>query len=77
LFQRIPADSDEKIKKYNEILSKLDLLDEKKKRTFDVKELRKIIEKEYYKGFNIVLFNQDNGFGEPIYTFSPQEKSIM
>ncbi len=49
MFKRIDASSDEKINKYQEILSQLDVLDENNRWTNDVRELRKILEAEYYK----------------------------
>lgn len=48
-FQKIDPSSDQKINKYNEIVNKLDTLDVNNKWTYDVNELRKILETEYYK----------------------------
>jgi len=76
-FQKIDASSDQKIKKYNDIVNKLDILDENNKWTFDVNELRKILETEYYKGFNIVLANNDSFFKEQLYAFTQQEKNTF
>ena len=47
LFQRIPVESDDKVAKYNEIVAKLDTLQAQDKWTFDVVELRSILEREY------------------------------
>ena len=49
MFKRIDPASDEKIKKYQEIVHELDLLTENKRRVNDVAELRAILEKEYYQ----------------------------
>ncbi len=75
MFKKIDPSSDQKIKKYNEIVSQLDILDSNNRRTYDVAELRKILEKDYYEGFNIVLANNDSFFKEPVYLFTQQEKN--
>jgi hypothetical protein len=49
LFKKIDPSSDQKIMKYNEIIEKLDLLESNNRWTYDVNELRKILETEYYK----------------------------
>jgi hypothetical protein len=49
LFKKIDPSSNEKIKKYNEIIAQLDLLENSNRWTYDVAELRKILETEYYK----------------------------
>lgn len=77
LFKKIDPSSDQKIKKYNEIVAQLDILQENNRRTYDVAELRKILETEYYKGFNIVLANTDTFFKEPVYQFTQQEKNTF
>lgn len=76
-FQKIDPSSDQKIKKYNEIVNKLDTLDANNKWTYDVNELRKILETEYYKWFNIVLANNDSFFKEQLYAFTQQEKNTF
>lgn len=77
LFKKIDPSSDQKIKKYNEIVAQLDILQENNRRTYDVAELRKILETEYYKGFNIVLANTDAFFKEPVYVFTQQEQNTF
>ncbi len=77
MFQKIDASSDQKIKKYNTIVQNLDLLDENNKWTYDVTELRKILESEYYKWFNIVLANNDSFFNDSVYEFTQQEKNTF
>ena len=76
-FKRMDASSNEKIKTYNEILAQLDLLEEHNRWANDVAELRKILESEYFKWFNIVLANNDSIYGDQIYSFSQQEKNIF
>lgn len=46
-FKRIDPSSEQKIKKYNEIIAQLDLLEKNNKWTVDVKKLRGILEKDY------------------------------
>jgi hypothetical protein len=46
-FKRIDPSSEQKIKKYNEIVAQLDLLEKNNKWTVDVKKLRGILEKDY------------------------------
>jgi hypothetical protein len=77
LFQRIAADSDDKIVKYNDIVAKLDILQWQDKWTFDVVELRKILEKEYVKWFNIIALTPNSGFSNPVFGFGRQEKEIL
>jgi len=77
MFQKIDASSDQKIKKYNTIVENLDILDQNNKWTYDVTELRKILESEYYKGFNIVLANNDSFFKDSVYEFTQQEKNTF
>lgn len=76
-FKRRDASSDEKIKKYHEIMSQLDLLTERNRWVEDVAKLRNILETEYYKWFNITLINSDALLGDPMYEFSQQEKNIF
>lgn len=56
-FQRLDASSNEKIVKYKEISDQLNLLQQKNKRPNDVVELKKILQSEYNKGFNIIYVN--------------------
>ncbi|MBP7848011.1 hypothetical protein KA013_02195 [Patescibacteria group bacterium] len=77
MFKKIDPSSDQKIKKYNEIVSQLDILESNNRWTYDVAELRKILEKDYYEGFNIVLANNDSFFKEPVYLFTQQEKNTF
>lgn len=77
MFKKIDPSSDQKIKKYNEIVSKLDVLDSNNRWTYDVAELRKILEQDYYEWFNIVLANNDSFFNEPVYLFTQQEKNTF
>lgn len=77
LFQRIPVESDDKVAKYNEIVAKLDTLQAQDKWTFDVVELRSILEREYLQWFNISLLTPESGFSDPIYGLSAQEKDLL
>ena len=77
MFKRIDPSSDQKIKKYQEVIWQLDLLEVNNRRTNDVRELRKILESEYYKWFNIVLAHNDSFLQEPVYKFTQQEKNTF
>ena len=76
-FNQIEANSDEKIKAYNMIVWRLDMLEEKDLRAYDVSELRSIVEKNYKEWFNIKLVNSVDQMWDPVYTFSQQEKNNM
>lgn len=49
MFQGMDPTSEEKSIKYNEILSKLDVLESKGRRLEDVTQFRKLLQSEYYK----------------------------
>lgn len=53
-FQTMDVTSDEKSIKYNDIVKKLDLLEENWRWLEDVESLRWIVENDYYKWFNII-----------------------
>ncbi|MFA7718066.1 MAG: hypothetical protein WC875_05105, partial [Candidatus Absconditabacterales bacterium] len=53
LFQSMDPTSEEKSMKYHDILEKLNVLESKGRRPEDVAQLKKVLESEYYKGFNI------------------------
>lgn len=75
LFRRMPVSSDEKVRKYQEILAKLDLLDQRWRWTHNVQELRQILDEEYLKWFNIVsVSNISNDY---VYTFDWSEKEVL
>lgn len=76
-FKRIDHSSDQKIKKYNEIIAQLDLLEKNNKRTVDVKKLRTILEKDYLDGFNIESINDLTEKMQLVYTFTQQEKNTL
>lgn len=76
-FKRIDPSSELKIKKYNEIVAQLDLLDENKKWTLDVKKLRWILEKDYLEGFNIESVLDFEQSSTLLYTFSQKEKNTI
>lgn len=76
-FQNMPATSDQKAVVYESIVDKLDVLDDNDKRTNDVSELRKILETQYYQGFNILLVNNESFFKDPVYSFTQKEKNIL
>ena len=57
--------SEEKAMKYHDILEKLDILETKGKRTEDVAQLKKVLQSEYYKGFNISYISSLSKFDDP------------
>ena len=65
MFQGMDPTSEEKSLKYNEILSKLDVLQSKERRLEDVAQFRKLLQSEYYKGFNIVYVSSMAKFDDP------------
>lgn len=64
MFQGMDPTSEEKSIKYNEILSKLDTLQSKWRWLEDVAEFRKVLQSEYYKGFNIVYVSSLTKFDD-------------
>ncbi len=54
MFQGMDPTSEEKSVKYQEILGKLDTLQSKGRWLEDVAQLKKLLQSEYYKGFNII-----------------------
>lgn len=75
IFRKMDASSDEKYKKYEDISNKLGLLEQKNKWTYDVKELKNVLNTEYYKWFNIALFN-DLAWSQ-VYKFDDNEVSWL
>lgn len=76
-FQNMDPTSEQKWKTYEEIVMKLDILDDNDKWLSDVSELRKVLETQYYQGFNILLVNNESFFKDPIYSFTQQEKNVL
>ncbi len=83
-FQWMDPTSEEKSIKYNEILNKLDTLQSKWRRLEDVAQFRKLLQAEYYKGFNIVYVSSLTKFDDPtiakktrILSFNPSETSQL
>lgn len=76
-FKRIDPTSEQKIKKYNEIIAQLDLLEKNNKRTVDVKKLRGILEKDYLEWFNIESVLDLDQASQLMYTFTQQEKNTF
>lgn len=83
-FQTLDASSDAKSIKYAEITQKLDFLASKGKRIEDVTTLRKVLQSEYYKGFDIVHITSLEQFDDPtngrktrVLTFNSAETSRL
>lgn len=84
MFQGMDPTSEDKSIKYNEILNKLDVLQSKGRWLEDVAQFRKLLQSEYYKGFNIVYVSSlakfdDNALGKKtkILSFNPSEISQL
>ncbi len=77
IFKQILPNKSEKVKKYNEIIHRLDLLEENNLWVYDVTELRSILDQDYKEWFNIKLINTTELLWEPVYSFSQQEKNTM
>ena len=76
--------SEEKAMKYHEIAEKLTVLESKGRRAEDVAQLQKVLQAEYYKGFNISYISALSKFDDlslgrksRILTFNDAEKSQM
>ncbi len=76
-FESIKANSNEKVKAYNQIMSRLNTLEEKNLRAFDVAELKWIVQQEYKDWFNITYLQTAEDVGSPVYTFTQQEKNSL
>lgn len=58
---------------YKEILAELDMYDKNNIQTLEIKELKKKVEKSYYKSFNINLISKWDGLLQNIYNFKEEE----
>lgn len=83
-FQQMDASSDEKWIKYNEIVEKLTLLEERGKRIEDVENLKWIVQDNYYAWFNIDRIQDMTAFDDlatwiksRVLTFNNTEKSKL
>lgn len=83
-FQQMDASSDEKWIKYNEIVEKLTLLEERWKRVEDVENLKWIVQDNYYAWFNIDRIQDMTAFDDlatwiksRVLTFNNTEKSKL
>lgn len=65
LFQWLDSSSEEKSMKYHELMEKINMLQTKGKRLEDVAQLKKLLQAEYYKGFNISYINSLDKFDDP------------
>ncbi len=65
MFQQMDPTSDQKWVKYNEIVEKLSMLEEKWRRLEDVESLKWIIQNDYYKGFNIIRIEDLTQLDDP------------
>ncbi|MFZ2151257.1 MAG: hypothetical protein WAZ12_02730 [Candidatus Absconditicoccaceae bacterium] len=84
LFKAMDPTSDQKGIKYNEILQKMDTLQTKGKRVEDIIQLKKILQADYYAGFNIIYLTSLSKLDDPamnkktkILTFSSIENSKL
>ena len=83
-FQGMDPTSEAKSLKYNEILSKLDVLQSKGRWLEDVAQFRKLLQSEYYKWFNIIYVSSLTKFDDAtlgkktkILSFNPSEISQL
>jgi len=83
-FKSMDSTSSEKGRKYYEILQQLDILDQKGRRLEDVAQLRKIIQADYYEGFNIIYIPKLDKLDDPatntktrVLTFNNTEKKRL
>lgn len=73
-FKQIPEDSDEKIKVYEEIQEKIDLLDQKWMWPNELPVLREALNTEYYRWFKILLLNR---LENEILEFNSEESEVL
>lgn len=77
VFKQIKAESNDKVKRYDQIMNRLNLLEEKWLRVYDVKELKWILEQDYKEWFNIRMMNSVDLLWDPVYSFTQQEKNTL
>ena len=84
LFQTLDPTGEEKAMKYHDLLEKLTILESKGKWMEDIAQLKKLLQSEYYKGFNISYISSLSKFDDPaagkkssILTFNDSEKSSL
>lgn len=65
LFQWLDSSSEEKSMKYHELMEKINMLQSKWKRPDDITQLKKLLQAEYYKWFNISYINSLDKFDDP------------
>ena len=83
-FQGMDPTGEEKAMKYHDILEKLNVLESQGKRMEDIAQLKKVLQSEYYKWFNISYISSLSKFDDPangrkasILTFNASEKSSI
>ena len=84
VFQGMDPTSEEKSMKYKDLTEKLNVLESEGKRLEDVASLKKVLQSEYYKGFNISYISSLSKFDDltlgkksRILTFNDSEKSQL
>lgn len=83
-FQGMDPTSEEKSMKYKDLTEKLNVLESRGRRLEDVASLKKVLQSEYYKGFNISYISSlakfdDLSLGKKsrVITFNDAEKTQM
>ncbi len=83
-FQSMDPSSDDKWKKYKEIMSQIEFLETQQMWIEDVKNLKNILESDYYKWFNIISVKDMSVFNNPatgiksnVLSFNNVEKEKM
>jgi len=81
-FQSMDPTSEEKSMKFHDLSEKLDVLESRGRRLEDVAQLKKVLQSEYYKGFNISYISSLSKFDDlslgkksRILTFNDAEKT--
>lgn len=72
-------DADTSVKKqtYEEIMAELDMYQKNNIQTLEIKELRKKVEQNYYRWFNINLIWKDDGVLNKIYSIDEKESEAL
>ena len=69
--------TEEKQAKYNKIMKELSLYEKWWIQKIEIKELKKIMEQNYYKWFNINIVNENDGILNKIYSLSENDKKVL
>ena len=76
-FEKISADSPNKIEKYQEIMKKLKALESNNIQSLDVVTLQNKMEANFYEWFNVKFISKQDGLLENLYKFDENQLSTL